>query len=88
MEIYRLLLPFLRPYLPQFFLALGCMLVFSATTGALPFVVEHVFDDIFAQKNLAALQILPLIIMGTFLVRGLVNFGQVYLMEYVGQRIV
>ncbi len=88
MEIYRRLLPFLRPYLPQFFLALGCMLVFSTTTGALPFVVEHVFDDIFAQKNLAALQILPLIIMGTFLVRGVVNFGQAYLMEYVGQRIV
>lgn len=88
MKIYRRLFPFLRPYLPQFFLALGCMLVFSTTTGALPFVVEHVFDDIFARKNLAALQILPLIIMGTFLVRGIVNFGQAYLMEYIGQRIV
>ena len=88
MRIYRRLFPFLRPYLPQFFLALGCMLVFSTTTGALPFVVEHVFDDIFAQKNLAALRLLPFIIMGTFLIRGLVNFGQAYLMEYIGQRIV
>ena len=88
MKIYRRLLPFLRPYLPQFFLALGCMVVFSVTSGALPFVVEHVFDDIFAAKNLDALRILPLIIIGVFMVRGLVNFGHSYLMEYVGQRIV
>ena len=88
MKIYRRLLPFLRPYLPQFFLALGCMVVFSVTSGALPFVVEHVFDDIFAAKNLDALHSLPLIIIGVFVVRGLVNFGHSYLMEYVGQRIV
>ncbi len=88
MKIYRRLLPFLRPYLAQFFLALGCMVVFSATSGALPFVVEHVFDDIFAEKNLDSLRLLPLIIIGVFVVRGLVNFGHTYLMEYVGQRIV
>ena len=52
----------------QFFLALGCMVVFSVTSGALPFVVEHVFDDIFAAKNLDALRILPLIIIGVFVV--------------------
>ena len=88
MRIYRRLLPFLHPYLPQFFLALGCMVVFSVTSGALPFVVEYVFDDIFAEKNLDSLRILPLIIIGVFVVRGLVNFGHTYLMEYVGQRIV
>ena len=88
MKIYRRLLPFLRPYLARFFLALGCMVVFSATSGALPFVVEHIFDDIFAEKNLESLRILPLIIIGVFVVRGLVNFGHTYLMEHVGQRIV
>jgi subfamily B ATP-binding cassette protein MsbA len=88
MTIYRRLFPFLRPYLfPRFALALLCMLLFSATNGVLPYLVEHVFDDIFAQKNLVALQWLPLMIMGVFLFRGLVNFGHAYLIEYVGQRV-
>jgi subfamily B ATP-binding cassette protein MsbA len=89
MAIYRRLFPFLRPYLfPRFATALLCMLLFSATNGVLPFLVEHVFDDIFAQKNTRALRFLPLLIIGTFLLRGLFNFGHAYLIEYVGQRIV
>jgi subfamily B ATP-binding cassette protein MsbA len=89
MNVYRRLFPFLRPYLVrQFIPALICMLLFSATNGVLPFLVEHIFDDIFAQKNLRALALLPWIIVGTFVFRGLVNFGSAYLIEYVGQRIV
>jgi subfamily B ATP-binding cassette protein MsbA len=89
MNIYRRLFLFLRPYLvPEFATALICMLLFSATNGVLPFLVEHIFDDIFAQKNLSALRVLPWVIVGTFLFRGLVNFGSAYLIEYVGQRIV
>jgi subfamily B ATP-binding cassette protein MsbA len=89
MRIYRRLFPFLRPYLFSAFLpAVICMLLFSATNGVLPFLVQHVFDDIFAQKNVPALGTLPVIIVGTFLFRALVNFSHMYLMEYVGQRIV
>lgn len=89
MNVYRRLFPFLRPYLfPAFATAVVCMLLFSATNGVLPFLVQHVFDDIFAQKNLGALQMLPWIIVGTFFFRGVVNFGHGYLIEYVGQRIV
>src|SRR4029453_4986665 len=64
------------------------MLLFSATNGALPFVVQHVFDDIFARKNLDALSFLPWVIVGVFLFRGLVSFRQAYLSEYGGQHIV
>ncbi|MGH8007924.1 MAG: lipid A export permease/ATP-binding protein MsbA [Candidatus Binatia bacterium] len=89
MNLYRRLFPFLRPYLFFAFVpAVVCMLLFSATNGALPFIVQHVFDDIFAQKDLQALRTLPLIIIGTFVFRGLANFGHTYLMEYVGQHIV
>ena len=89
MDIYRRLLLYLRPYFYRAFLpAVGCMILFSATNGVLPFLVEHVFDDIFAEKNLAALKTLPLIIIITFSFRSACNFGHIYLMEYVGQRIV
>jgi len=89
MNVYRRLLPFLRPYLfPRFTTAIICMVMFSATNGVLPFLVQHVFDDIFAQKNLEALRLLPMLIVATFIFRGLMNFGHAYLIEYVGHRIV
>jgi subfamily B ATP-binding cassette protein MsbA len=88
-QLYRRLLTYARPYWwPHFFVAVLCMIVFSATNGAMPFLIRHIFDDVFTNKNLLALKILPAVIVGTFLVRGIVGFGSTYLTEYVGQRIV
>jgi subfamily B ATP-binding cassette protein MsbA len=64
------------------------MLGFSATGGAIPFLVQSIFDDVFARKDQTALFYLPLIIVGVFVLRGLMNFGQSYLTAYVGLRII
>jgi len=88
-SIYRRLLVYLRPYWwPHFALAIVCMWVFSATNGAMPFLIQHIFDDIFTNKSITVLKVLPGIIIAVFLVRGAVGFGSTYLTEYVGQRIV
>ena len=65
-----------------------CMLGFSATGGAIPFLVQSIFDDVFARKDQTALFYLPLIIVGVFVLRGLMNFGQSYLTAYVGLHII
>ena len=85
----RRLLTYLRPYWwPHFALAIVCMLLFSATNGVMPFLIRHVFDDVFTNKNLLALKVLPAVIVATFVFRGIVGYGSTYLTEYVGQRIV
>src|SRR5207248_428687 len=87
--LYRRLLVYLRPYVwPHFVIAVVCMLLFSATSGAMPFLIRHIFDDVFTARDVLALKVLPGIIVGVFLLRGLVGFGSTYLTEYVGQRIV
>jgi subfamily B ATP-binding cassette protein MsbA len=87
--LYRRLLKYLRPYLwPHFALAIVCMLLFSSTNGAMPFLVRHIFDDVFTGKDLAVLRVLPFVIVGVFVLRGLVGFGSTYFTEFVGQRIV
>ena len=65
-----------------------CMVGYSATMGILPFIVERIFDDVFAQKDLGALTYLPFVIIAVFALRGLMNFGQSFLTEYVGLRII
>ena len=61
---------------------------YSATSGALPFLVQRVIDDVFAQKDKTSLFYLPFLIIGVFAFRGFVNFGDNYLTDYVGLRII
>lgn len=89
MNHYFRLLSFLRPYLwPYFTLAMLCMVIFGATDGALPFLVQRIIDDVFTHKDPSALRYLPAVIVAFFAFRGLMNFGQSYLTDYVGLRIV
>lgn len=88
-SVYIRLLAYLRPYIwPHFAVAILCMIVFSATNGAMPFLVRHIFDDVFSAKDMLALKVLPGVIIAVFLVRGLVGYGSNYLTAWVGQRIV
>ncbi len=88
MQTYRRLLNYLRPYIwPYFTLAMLCMALFSGTTALVPFIAKHVIDDIFTNKDMVMLRLMPWIIIGVFTLRGAVNFGQGYLSDYVGLRI-
>ena len=88
MKVYRRLLNYLRPYWwPYFTIAMICMALFSATNGALPFLLKQVMDDIFTRKDEVALAWLPWEIIGLAVFRGFSNFGQNYLTDYVGLRI-
>ncbi len=85
----RRLLAYLRPYIwPWFVAALACMILYSSSSGAVPWLVRSLIDDIFQKRDERMLAYLPGVIIVVFGLRGVVNFGQAYLSEYVGQRIV
>ena len=89
MKVYLRLLRYLRPYAwPHFCGAVVCMLLFSATTAMLPFVVRDMMDEVFVKQDRAMLATICLAAALLFLCRGVCNFGQLYLMEYIGQRII
>ena len=89
MNTYLRLLGYLKPYVwPPLVIAILCMLGHSATSGAMPFITKKIFDDVFANRDHATLAVLPLVIVGLFLFRGLVSFGQDYLMAYISGRVV
>lgn len=85
----RRVLAYLRPYFwPYFVGAMICMVLFSGTNGVMPFLVRAIFDDIFTNKNAVMLSLLPGVILGTFVIRGVLQFGSTYLSDYVGNRII
>jgi len=88
-KLYRRLLGYLRPYFwPRFTIAVVCMVLYSSTNGVMPYLVRSVFDDVFLEKREWALRVLPLVIVTVFLFRAAMSFGQSYLMEWIGQRVI
>jgi subfamily B ATP-binding cassette protein MsbA len=64
------------------------MLGHSATDGALPFLVQRVFDDVFGKKDAGMLYYVPAAVIALFALRGMFHFGQAYFTDYVGLRII
>jgi subfamily B ATP-binding cassette protein MsbA len=86
---YLRIVRYLKPYVwPYFIVAMVCMLGYSATEGAMPFLVQWMMDDVFVKKNTEMLYFVPGAIIVIFALRGALNFGQTYLSEYVGLSIV
>ncbi|PIE71990.1 MAG: lipid A export permease/ATP-binding protein MsbA [Deltaproteobacteria bacterium] len=69
-------------------IAMLCMLLFSATTTATAYLIEPVLDEIFVNKRMDMLLLLPAAVIGVCFFRGLAMYGQEYFMNYVGQRII
>lgn len=87
-EKYRRVLVYLKPYRGQFALAVVCMAVFGASDGAVPFLVKHVLDGVFARQDRSLLYIIPAVLVLFAVVRAAAEFGQQYLMSRVGHLVV
>jgi len=88
---YRLLLrlwPYLRPHLPWLLLG-GCLaLVVSSCEGFIAWLVKPALDDIFVKRDLFMLKVIPLALLGTYVVKGIGRYWQSFLMAAVGERVI
>ena len=82
------LLDLVKPYWVRLVLAMVCMAVVAGVTALMAYLVKPVLDDIFFQKSMATLSLLPPFIILLYIVKGGFGYGQSYLMSFVGQRIV
>jgi len=87
-ELYKRLLQFVKPYRMKLILAMICMVSVAICTAGSAWLVQPALDKIFIDKSMRMLFIIPLLIVGLYLFKGIFFYGQSYLMNYVGQRIV
>jgi len=88
LAIYRRLLPLMRPYLPVLILGGVLALVVASMEGAIAWLVKPAMDDIFIRHDQTMLRLIPLLLLGAYLVKGVGRYGQSYLMAAVGERVV
>ena len=72
----------------RLFLAMACMMVIALATSATAFLVKPALDDIFFNKDIKMLILIPVVIVIIYLLRGLGMYGQTYLMNYVGESVI
>lgn len=82
------LLRLLGPHKARFGLAIVCMVCYGATDGIVPFLVKYALDKVFAAGQTEVLYLFPVILILISLLRATVDFGQQYLQNSVGHRIV
>ncbi|MEW6110993.1 MAG: ABC transporter ATP-binding protein [Thermodesulfobacteriota bacterium] len=86
--VYRRLLLYLRPYINRLLLAGVCMVGVAGLTAFLAYLVKPALDEIFFEKNLRMLYIIPGLVALVYVLKGAFDFAQYYLMAFVGQSVI
>jgi subfamily B ATP-binding cassette protein MsbA len=85
---HRKILELIKGQRSRLAVAMACMLVMAASDLAQAWVIQPLFDDIFVNKKLWMLNILPLVVIAIYFLRSIAYYGENYFMEYVGQDII
>jgi len=78
----------IRRYVGWIYLAVVLMGVLAAANAFTAYLMKPIFDDIFIGKKEHLLWPVGLLVVGTFFVKGMANYGQAMLMNHVGLKII
>ena len=87
-QLYLRLLRHVRPYWQPFAGALLAMAVTAAVEPAVPAIFKPLLDGSFVHRDPTAIRVIPLLMIGLFLIRGVADFASNYGMSWVGSRLV
>jgi subfamily B ATP-binding cassette protein MsbA len=82
------LLAYLKPYWKT--VSIGALLACAAAAsgGLIAWLVKPVMDEIFLKRDLHMLTLVPLTLLGAYILKGLGTYGESYLMASVGERVI
>jgi subfamily B ATP-binding cassette protein MsbA len=86
--LYRRLLLLVKPYWKKLVVAMACMICVSLLTAGQALLVKNVVDDVFLTKDTKLLLLIPIAVILLFLIKGILDYGQAYLMNFAGLRVV
>ncbi|HOC82080.1 MAG TPA: ABC transporter transmembrane domain-containing protein, partial [Synergistales bacterium] len=85
---YPRLLAYARPYVHRILGALACMVLSSACAVAAPWLLRNIVDDVLISRNMVMLNLVAVGLVLLYLAKSVFFYGQQYLMNWVGQRVV
>ncbi|MDY0364403.1 MAG: ABC transporter ATP-binding protein [Arcobacter butzleri] len=87
-DLLKQYIPYYKNYIRKFIYAfIGMTLVALGTSGT-AYVIKPVLDDIFINKDLDMLYLLPWLVVALYFAKGFGKYIQVYYISYIGQDII
>ena len=88
MNLYFRALKYVKPYILRGICAAICTAIAAGGTAYLPWIIKDMVDQVLKEKNTDMLNWIVVSIIVVFIIRGIAFYGQSYLMNYVGQRVI
>jgi len=88
MPIFGKIIELTKPYWPRIFAGILLSLIVSGITGAIAWAVKPALDEVLIGKKYEYVNLLPAGIVLLFTIKGLLSFGQTYLMKSAGMKLV
>lgn len=85
--IKRLLVNHVKPYKSEILSAIFFMIVVATCSAAVVWLTKPAIDKILVARNMRMLVIIPLLMLGVYVIKGIAEYYQGYLIKYVGQKI-
>ena len=85
---YGRILVYVRPYGRRLALAALSLVLVSLLTLVLPWAVQRLVDGVVVGRDVAQLNLIAVVLFGTFALRSLFGFASTYLLAWVGERVV
>jgi len=87
-DLYLRLLSYVLPYRKIFAFSLLGTIVFAATEPAMPALMKPLLDETFVNRDPEGLILLPLLLIGLFVIRGLASYASGVGIKWVATRVV
>ena len=87
-DTYKRLLQYVLPYRRQFTIAVVGMVGYAITDTAFAALMKPMLDGSFVDRNESAIIMVPLMILGIFVLRGVAGFASTYYIAWIGWRVI
>ncbi|MEN8726880.1 MAG: ABC transporter ATP-binding protein [Sulfurovum sp.] len=87
-DLLKQYFPYLVGYKRQFFFAVLGMIAVAVGTAATAHLIKPVLDDVFINKDVEMLTLMPFLLVGVFMLQGIGKYVQTYYTSYIGQDVV
>ena len=87
-QFFKQYIPYYKNYKRQFFFALIGMIMVALGTSGTAYVIKPVLDEIFINKDETMLQVLPLVVVFLYALKGFGGYIQTYYISFIGSDII
>ena len=88
MQAYRALLSMALEYKPYFIAAVVGMVIFALSDASFAYLMKPMLDDGFIKRDEFIIKLIPLAIVGIFIIRMLAVYLRTYCMDYIGRQVI